>query len=97
MLVGPIDANLQNSQELSLFLLTVLSGSSNIAFGAVDPRFTDNVVVTGFSSPTEQLYSQVTFSLHGLYFGIVSNADVTCTQRASHLVPSAINTGLAEA
>ena len=29
-----------------------------------------------YPSPTEQLYSQVTFPLHGLYFGIVSKADV---------------------
>jgi hypothetical protein len=46
--------------------------SANASF---DSRFTDNVVAV-HPTPTEQLYSQVTFPMHGLYFGLVSKADV---------------------
>jgi hypothetical protein len=46
--------------------------SANASF---DSEFTDSVVAV-HPTPTEQLYSQVTFPLHGIYFGIVSKADV---------------------
>jgi len=46
--------------------------SANSSFNS---EFTDNVVSV-HKTPTEQLYSQITFPLHGLYFGIVSKADV---------------------
>eukprot|EP01051_Picozoa_sp_SAG22_P013177 SAG22_NODE_1449_length_4399_cov_6.411860_4_plen_537_part_00 len=46
--------------------------SANASF---ESRFTDEVVSV-HPTPTEQLYSQVTFPMHGLYFGLVSKADV---------------------
>ena len=46
--------------------------SANASF---DSEFTDNVVAVQ-PLPTEQLYSQVTFPMHGLYFGLVGKADV---------------------
>ena len=49
-----------------------LMQSANSSF---DSEFTDNVVSVN-PTPTEQLYSMVTFPSHGLYFGIVSVADV---------------------
>jgi hypothetical protein len=49
-----------------------LMQSSN---GSFDSEFTDNVVSV-HPTPTEQLYSMVTFPAHGVYFGLVSVADV---------------------